>query len=186
MQRVAIVGCSGAGKSRLATTLSARLDLPLVHLDRLFWKPGWVESPRDEFAARLQVALPVDGGWIADGTYVSTLPLTLARADTIVLLDLPTRVCLKRAVLRAWRGLGKTRPDMGDGCREHIFRRSYLEFLSYILNFRVKQLPRVWAAIATHGRHARLHQLRSDAAIAQFLDEATRAAAATNKRAAQE
>jgi adenylate kinase family enzyme len=187
MERVVVIGCSGAGKSRLATQLGARLGLPVVHLDRLFWKPGWVESTRAEFEARQLAALPADGRWIADGNFVSTMALRLVHADTIVLLDLPTHVCLGRAVMRAVRGLGKTRPDMGVDCPEHIFRREYLEFLRYILNFRVNYMPRVWAAIAAHGRHARLHQLRSDDAVAQFLDAITPAAAETaNRRAARE
>src|SRR5690606_37268782 len=48
MQRIVILGCSGTGKSTLAQAIGARLGLPVVHLDSLFWKPGWVESERSE------------------------------------------------------------------------------------------------------------------------------------------
>jgi adenylate kinase family enzyme len=33
VQRIAIVGCSGSGKTCLARHLGARLDLPVTHLD---------------------------------------------------------------------------------------------------------------------------------------------------------
>ncbi len=48
MKRLAIVGCAGAGKSTLARLLGQILGLPVFHLDALFWRPGWVETPLDE------------------------------------------------------------------------------------------------------------------------------------------
>jgi adenylate kinase family enzyme len=178
MRRVAVIGCSGAGKTRLALELGARLGLPVVHLDRLYWKPGWQESTRAEFSDRQRVELPPDRGWIVDGTYVTTMPLWLPRVDTIVLLDLPTPLCLWRALKRAWHGRGRTRADMGEGCPEHVFAWSYVEFLIYIARFRSRQLPRVMHAIAAHAAHARLIRLASDDEIAAFLDSVDRAAAA--------
>ena len=40
MKRILVIGCCGAGKSTFSKELSAKLNLPLVDLDRLFWKPG--------------------------------------------------------------------------------------------------------------------------------------------------
>ncbi|EBR8158754.1 adenylate kinase, partial [Salmonella enterica subsp. enterica serovar Newport] len=41
MRRVLIVGCPGAGKSTLAKELANITKLPLIHLDRYYWLPGW-------------------------------------------------------------------------------------------------------------------------------------------------
>jgi len=43
MERVMIIGCAGAGKSTLARKLGAITGLPVIHLDREHWRPGWVE-----------------------------------------------------------------------------------------------------------------------------------------------
>ncbi len=51
LKRIAIIGCGGAGKSTLARELGKILDLPVVHLDRVYWKPGWEPTPREAFVA---------------------------------------------------------------------------------------------------------------------------------------
>ena len=93
MRRVAIIGSSGAGKSTLARRLGERTGLPVVHLDEHFWRPGWVETSRGEWRA-VQTALCAQDAWIMDGNYSGTLDVRLARADTVVFLDLPRRVTI--------------------------------------------------------------------------------------------
>ena len=70
--------------------------------------------------------------WIIDGNYGSTMPMRIARADTVVWLDYPTSLCLGRVFKRWWRYRGTARPDMTEGCPENL----NLEFLLYVLNFR--------------------------------------------------
>ena len=53
MQRILVIGGSGAGKSTLSVELAKKLNLPLVHLDRLFWRAGWQHVSREEFDNRL-------------------------------------------------------------------------------------------------------------------------------------
>ena len=53
MQRVLIIGPCGAGKSTLAAQLGPKLRLPVFHMDQLNWKPGWVESSKDEICEKL-------------------------------------------------------------------------------------------------------------------------------------
>jgi len=85
--RVAVIGCGGAGKSRLALALGRRLDLPVVHLDEHYWRPGW--QPTDPSAWRaLQERLVSRHSWVIDGNYLSTIDLRLGAADTVVFLDL--------------------------------------------------------------------------------------------------
>jgi adenylate kinase family enzyme len=46
MQRMAIVGNAGGGKSTLARPLGAKLDLPMYPMEPVQWLPGWVPAPQ--------------------------------------------------------------------------------------------------------------------------------------------
>jgi adenylate kinase family enzyme len=131
MQRVLIIGSPGAGKSTLSHALAARTELPLYHMDKIHWLPGWIERNRDEALAEVKQVLAQDR-WIIDGNYGSTLPIRIQRADTVVWLDYPTWRCLGRVLKRWWQHRGQTRPDMTEGCPERLD----LEFLRYVLMFR--------------------------------------------------
>lgn len=86
MRRVLIVGNSGGGKSTLARSLGAKLGLPVIHLDVLFWKPGWVESDRADFRVRVAEALQAPA-WICDGNFTSSYDLRMPYADTIIWIE---------------------------------------------------------------------------------------------------
>lgn len=108
-----MVGVSGSGKSSLATALAVALDVPRVELDALFWLPGWVERPGDEFTALVSEAVAADR-WVVDGNYSRVAqPLVWARADTVVWLDLPRRTVMRQIVLRTLRRV-ITRTELWD------------------------------------------------------------------------
>ena len=130
MERIVIIGCGGAGKSTLARQLGEKLDLPVIHLDKLFWKPGWVETEQSEFDETLRKELAKDQ-WIMDGNFNRTMPERIARCDTVIYLDFSRMACLLGVLKRVLTTYGTVRPDMGDGCPE----RFDLDFLKWIWNF---------------------------------------------------
>ena len=104
-ERILVIGSPGSGKSTLARQLGERTGLPVHHLDQLYWRPGWVEP--DAKTRRAQVrALAAGPGWIIDGTYAGTLPVRLATADKVVLLDLSPLRCFWRVIRRILGHLG--------------------------------------------------------------------------------
>lgn len=119
MQRILIIGNAGAGKSTFARLLAQKLQLPLVHLDRLYWTGNWEHLERAEFDRLLQQELNKPQ-WIIDGNFSRTLPHRLAWCDTVFFLDLPTWVCLWGITRRIFTHYGKTRPDMGGNCPEYF------------------------------------------------------------------
>ncbi|HEY0111843.1 MAG TPA: topology modulation protein [Allosphingosinicella sp.] len=125
-----IIGSPGAGKSTLSAEVARLTALPLIHLDRLHWKPGWVECGKEEFAAKVQEAV-AGPRWVIDGNYGGTLPIRLPHADTVIDLHLPRWQCVLGIVRRAMMHRGRTRSDMADGCPEQL----NLEFLIYTIRF---------------------------------------------------
>jgi adenylate kinase family enzyme len=147
MRRVAILGNSGSGKSTLARAMGERLGLPVVHLDALFWQPGWKEPENEAFRARVAAAVAGDA-WITDGNFVGrTFDLRLAKADLVIYLDQPRRVCLWRVLKRAWTYRGKTRPDLAEGCPEKLD----WPFLEWVWTFERKSRPRIQSEAARYG-----------------------------------
>jgi adenylate kinase family enzyme len=161
-QRILIIGSPGSGKSTLARAMAAKTGLPLVHLDQLYWSPGWVERDKDVWSAALGEALAGER-WIIEGNYGSSLPQRLAAADSVVLLDLPTWLCVWRIVKRVWQHLGRVRPDMAEGCPE----RYEWGFFWYTVTFRHAVLPRTKAKLAEFAGEVTV--LRSSREIAAFL-----------------
>jgi len=164
MQRVAIVGCGGSGKSTLARRIGARTGLPVVHLDRHFWSPGWVETPRADWA-RTVGRLAEEDRWVIDGNYGGTMERRFERADTIVFLDFPRWLCLLRIVRRRIRFRGRTRPDLTPGCPERIDR----QFLAYVWGYRATRRAGVLERLARASRGRRVEVLRNPRDVDAFL-----------------
>ena len=139
MERILIIGCGGAGKSTLARQLGEKLDLPVVHLDKLFWKPGWVESAKEEIDEKILTELEKPQ-WIIDGNYNRTMPRRIQYCDTIIYLDFSRLACLLGVLKRVLTTYGKVRPDMGEGCPERID----FEFLKWVWNFNKNKRERYY------------------------------------------
>ena len=163
MRRVAIVGCGGSGKSTVARELGRRTGLPVVHLDTLFWSSDWQPCPPEEWEA-IQRRLVAEERWIIDGNYGGTMEIRLAAADTVVFLDLPTHVCLRRVVLRRLRSFGTPRTDLGP--RDRLT----LEFLRWIAAYRRTRRPGILRRLAALPSEKRVVVLRSDSEMRAFLD----------------
>ena len=162
MRRVLVLGCPGAGKSTLARSLGAALSLPVVHLDKLWWKSGWVNRTEGEFDALLDAVL-LGEEWVIDGNYLRTLPRRLERCDAVVLLDYPRRVCLLRALRRILSWRGRTRPDMAADCPERLDG----EFVRWIWELHRTQRPQVLELL--DGWTGEKHVFRSPKDCARFL-----------------
>lgn len=73
--RIVIHGNSGVGKTTLSNQLSELLQIPVIHLDEIHWRPGWVEAPNEEMVkdltAKIDQAARNNSGWVIDGNYES-------------------------------------------------------------------------------------------------------------------
>lgn len=167
MRRVAVIGSGGAGKSTLARELAWRVDLPVVHLDEYYWRPGWQASSPTAWQER-QRHLVAGEAWIIDGNYLSTLELRLSAADTVVFLDLSRWRCAWRATRRVLTRHG--RPNTAAGCPERLGYR-HLRFLAYVWSFPSTGRPAVLERLAKHQQTTTILRLTTPSQVRQFLHD---------------
>lgn len=165
MRKVLVIGSGGAGKSTFARRLGKLLEIDVVHLDTLYWHPGWVETARDEWRKILTEILTRDS-WIMDGNYSGTLDLRLEACDTVIFLDIARTVCLWRVIKRSLMYRRKRRPDMAAGCSEKFS----LEFLRWVWDYPNRSRPKVLEKLAQHSQSKRVIRLRSSAETETFLE----------------
>jgi adenylate kinase family enzyme len=164
MDRIAIIGCGGSGKTHLANQLGTLLGLPVTHLDGIYYDAGWTPRPQEDFAA-LQRDLVAGPRWLIEGNYAGTLPIRLAAADTVIFLDLPAATCLAGIAQRRWRYRGGQHPQDG------VYDRITVNFVRYICRYRASMRPRIRHLVAGHGAQARLITLTSRRQAARFLQQ---------------
>jgi adenylate kinase family enzyme len=135
VDRIAIIGCGGGGKSHLSRSLGTRLEITPVHLDGLYYDQDWKSLGTDRFAAlqRDPVTAP---RWIIDGNSASSLAIWLQAADTVILLDLTGWTCQWGVAQRRLRHRGGQHKDIG------VYDRITWNFVLYILGYRRQMAPR--------------------------------------------
>lgn len=88
MDRILIIGNSGAGKSWLAARLKELLGSPVHHLDDVFWEPGGFvrERPIDEVRADV-LRIAGEPRWILEGVFGDLIEPILHRCSYLIFLD---------------------------------------------------------------------------------------------------
>jgi adenylate kinase family enzyme len=154
MRRVVVLGRGAAGKSVFAARLGEITGLPVIELDKLFWRPGLAATPRAEWAA-VQRGLVRRDSWIMDGDLgPHDVPgVRLAAADTVIVLDFSLGRC-------AWRALRRS--------------RERAEFWRWLVGYRRRSLPLVRREVAAHAAGADVRRLTGPRAGRRFLAEAGR------------
>lgn len=154
MKRVVILGAGCSGKTTFAVRLGAITGLQVVELDKVFWRPGLVATPREEWV-KIQKRLTAEGEWILDGDLgpYDAAHIRLQAADTIIFLDFSLVRCLWRAVRRS---------------------QERMDFWFWLLRYRKHSRPFLMKAIAHHAPSANLHVLRTPAELERFLADITR------------
>jgi adenylate kinase family enzyme len=163
MQRILIIGAPGTGKSTLARHMGPKLGLPVIHLDAEYWRPGWVEPTKDEWAVKVAM-LAAREAWVMDGNYSGSWDLRLPRAEAVVWLDLPRRVYLARMFVRTFGNLGRVRPDLGQDCPE----RFDWKFVKWVWNYRGRSRDKTVATLDRVRSEKRVVILRSPAEVRAF------------------
>jgi adenylate kinase family enzyme len=166
MRRIIVVGCQGSGKTSLSLALGRTLGLPVVHLDVLYWRPGWQASDTSSFRGRVAEAIAGDG-WIVDGSFSGlAFDLTLARAEKLIVIERPRWLCLWRVLWRSAFQRRGTRTDLPEGCPEQFD----FDLLKQVWRYNVDRRPRIEEERLRYGADVPVVRLGSDREIAAFVE----------------
>jgi adenylate kinase family enzyme len=171
-RRIVVVGVSGNGKTTLSRRLGLRLGLPVTELDALVHQPGWTEASDDDFRRDVKAAMSgAPDGWVLDGLYQRKIgDLILRRADTLVWLDQPLALVLRRLVKRAVNDI-VTKRDLFNGNRQ-TWRFAFFTRDS-LVGFAIKQhfkLRRNWPAGLGDHPNLQIVRLRSPREVEAWLE----------------
>lgn len=172
-EKIVIIGQAGAGKSTLAQKLGSLLSMEIIHLDRYFWEPNWVEKSRDMRIEIMQELVQREK-WIMEGSYLGSSDSRLNAADTIIFLDMPSYLCLWRVIRRYFQYKKEPRPDLPQGCPEKLSFRYILKVLTFPLRGRhllFKKMEEINRRVANEPEFPKkiIHILRSRAEVENFL-----------------
>lgn len=164
MKRVMIIGGGGAGKSTLARLIGDAVDLPVIHIDPMYWNSGWVQRPREE-TRELALEAAQKDKWVFDGNNSATMQERLDRADTVIFLDVGTLTRLWRITKRTLRYYGRSRPDMAEGCPE----RFNWEFIRFVAGYAKDGRLRALEFLSNVPNDKCIYHLRNNRDIRLFL-----------------
>mgnify|MGYP001161051599 FL=1 len=180
--RIAVVGCSGSGKTTVARQVADRLGLEHIELDELAHQPGWTMRPAEEFRSDLETRLSgAEQGWVTCGHYGRLAgDMHLKKANTIVWLDLPRRTVMTRVIRRTIRRV-LTREELWNGNKEpwtnlyhwdperNVIKWSWVTYKGRREQYEQCMCDGSWV-------HANVLRLRSPQAVEGFLDSLVTAA----------
>jgi adenylate kinase family enzyme len=164
MRKILVIGSGGAGKSTFSRRLGKILNLEVIHLDALYWKPGWVETPKPEWRRTVEELVGRDS-WIMDGNYSGTFDIRFEACDTVIFLDVPRLVCLWRVLKRRVSYRNGGRPDMARGCDEELNP----EFVRWVWDYPARSRPKVMKLLAESSPNKTVFRLRNRADVDNFF-----------------
>lgn len=161
MKRILVIGCPGAGKTYFSKRLSKILNLPLVHMDNLYWNKDKTSVDLDTLKARLQPYLEKEE-WIIDGNYHKTLEMRLPYASDVFVLDLPRKECIQGILDR----IDQPRDDIPWVEREDDATELIAWTADY--GFRTKDEE---IALLSKNKHIKVHVINSRKEMNEYLEK---------------
>ena len=138
MNKIAIIGLPGSGKSTFALSLSKKLNLPVFYLDSYMFVQGTngIKKDKKEFA-KIEEALVDQEKWIIEGCSLSTLETRFQKADLVIYLKPSRLTCIFRLFKRA---LFSKKILKGTGCYFGI----NLRIIKYLWTFEKEKGPSIY------------------------------------------
>ena len=185
--RIVVAGPAASGKSTLARQLGEMLQVPVVELDALYWKPDWVGSSNEELRERIVAATQAES-WIVDGHHERVWLLLWPRVQTVIWLDLPLRTLVWRGLVRSLRRMrshavlwGTNQESIRHQLKVWDPNRSLVAWL--LASYAARRRAYVAATADTRWSHIRFVRLCSASEVTHFLAALARGMGGSNHAA---
>jgi adenylate kinase family enzyme len=173
VRKVLVIGNGGSGKSTFSVRLGAAVGVPVVHLDKHFWKANWVETPKDEWKKTVQNLSATDA-WVMDGNYSGTLRERMMASDTIVYFNRSKILCLLGVFRRRISG---KRVDSINGCPERID----FQFVKWIWNYPKANHPTIMKLLDEFSTTKEIITIKNRRSARRFIMEKIQARSSAEK-----
>jgi adenylate kinase family enzyme len=132
-KKIAVIGCPGGGKSYFSSKLSKIIEVPVYHMDNIYWHENKTHIAREELIDTISTIMDNEV-WIIDGNYISSIEQRIQCAEIIIYLDFTTEQCMEGIKNR----IGIKRDDM-PWMEETLDE----ELLNYVVMFKDETKPRI-------------------------------------------
>jgi len=133
--KILVVGHSSSGKSTFAKRLAQHYQIPILHIDKVYFGPNWSRRDKDQVEHEVMDFMQQDQ-WLIDGLYRRYATDRFDACDQLFIFDFNRFKCLYGAIIRRIKYHNKNRDTIADGCKERL----NLSFIWWILfNGRTKK-----------------------------------------------
>ena len=160
MKRILVIGCPGAGKTYFAKKLKEIINLPVVHMDNLYWHEDKTSISQEELSQKLLPYLQKDE-WIIDGNYHDTLELRLKYATDVFFINVTREECIEGILERI------------DQPRDDIpwieTKKDAAELIAWTLDYEERTKAKE-EELLKHYPNVKVHVLRSRKEVNEYLE----------------
>jgi len=126
--KISVIGYSSSGKSTFSKRLKSIYNIPLLHIDKIYFETNWVERDTKKVENEILEFTKLDS-WIIDGLYRKIATNRFDEADQIFIFNFNRFKCLYGAIYRRIKFHNQVRDSIAEGCKERL----NLSFIFWIL-----------------------------------------------------
>ena len=164
MSKIIVIGSPGSGKSTLTRKMQNILNYPVLHLDKIYHIDNETHITTEQLMQKVDEFAKSHNDWIIDGNYINSVEQRIKLADTVILLDIDSNICVENALARSKK---ERQPDMAAGFDVSKISQDFIDFIA---KFKEKTLPTILSLFEQYKESKNIIILKSYSEIDNFIN----------------